>query len=430
MAATDAERPKPVGVPTRDTPGEAIPATNDRAARRPRRGATIAFRVVAIAVGLLAPLLALELALRAFGPFLPGNYDTGALVRRHPTLGHFHTPNFRGWVKTSQFTVQIDFNAWGLRDARTSYVKPDGTFRILALGDSYVEAAQVQQPQTMASRLEGVLESSTSQRVEVVNAGVFGYGTAQEYVLLDEIGADVRPDLVVLFFCHCNDIPNNNYRLELINGELSRALKPYFDYADDDAALRFIPPPAPSPRTSLRERLRDSSLLYNVIETGVVYKFELQNPQEAFNGIDGLEDPTRGKYDTKPRGEWERSWRITDAVIEKLRDRVKQIGARLVIVGIPEWRMLERGYWQRNDNKRLVDSGRGGPDAPIQLLDGIAGRLGVPHLDLRTTFQPRVDADGLHKYYLESDFHWTVDGNVVAADAVGAFLLRQGLVPR
>ena len=409
---------------------EGVARTHREAGRRRRPGATIAFRVIATALGLLVPLLALELALRAFGPFLPGNYDTGSLVRRHPTLGHFHTPNFRGWVKTNQFTVQVDFNALGLRDSRTSYAKPDGTFRILALGDSYVEAAQVQQPQTMTSRLEGVLGSSTSRRVEVVNGGVFGYGTAQEYLLLDQIGADVQPDLVVLFFCHCNDIPNNNYRLELIDGNLRRALKPYFDYGDDDDVLRFIPPPPPSPRTSLRERLRDTSLLYNVIETGVVYKLELQNPQEAFNGIDGLIDPTRGKYDERPTGEWERAWRITDALIEKLRDRVEGMGSHLVIVGVPGWRQLDRAYWSRDWNKRLIDSGRGGPDAPMHLLDRVAQRLKVPHLDLRAAFQEHVDADGLQKYYIEGDYHWTVDGNAVAADVVGAYLLSQGLVPR
>lgn len=389
----------------------------------------MAVRVTAILLGLLLPLLVLEVALRTFGPFLPGNYDTGAIVRRHPTLGHFHTPSYRGWVKTNQFTVQLDVNPMGLRDPRQSYSKPPGTFRVLALGDSYVEASQVQAPETAAARLEALLGQATSNPVEVINAGVFGYGTAQELILLDEEGVKYQPDLVVLFFCHCNDIANNNYRLELIDGDLSRALKPYFDLEDDDE-LRLIPPPPPSPRTSVRERLRDSSLLYNVIETGVVYKFELQNPQEAFNGVDGLVDPTRGKYDAKPRGEWERSWRITEAVIERLRDRAAASGARLAIVGVPEWRMLERTYWQRDDNKRLVESGRGGPDAPIKLLDGVAQRLQVPHLDLRGAFQPRVDADGLFRYYIEGDYHWTVEGNAVAADAVATFLAEQGLLPR
>src|SRR5438046_6078091 len=120
--------------------------------------------------------------------------------------------------------------------------------------------------------------------------------------------------MIVLFFCHCNDIANNNYRLELIDGDLNRALKPYFDLGRD-GQLRLLPPPPPTYQASLRHRLSQSSMLYNVFETGVVYKLELQNPREAFNAVDGLVEPTRGMFDIRPDGEWDRGWRITDAVM-------------------------------------------------------------------------------------------------------------------
>lgn len=430
---TDHVQRRQVSMPEPDGSASAIAAGPARASAAPgtRRGVVIAARVLAVTLGLLLPLLALEIALRLFGPFLPGNYDTGSMVRRHPVLGHFHPTNARTWVKTPQFTVRLDFNPMGLRDPRQSYEKPPGTFRVLALGDSYVEGAQVQAHETMAARLETVLTQTTGRTVEVINGGVFGYGTTQEYLLFDEIGAKFQPDLVVLFFCHCNDIANNNYRLELIDSDLRRALKPYFDLPDNSGELRLISAPPPSTRTSLRERLRDYSLLYNVIETGVVYKLELQNPQEAFNGVDGLLDPVRGKYDAKPVGEWDRAWRITDLALERVRDRASQAGIPLAVVGIPAWRMLDRQYWRRNDDtKRLVDSGKGGPTAPVALLDGITRRLNVPHFDLLHTFQPKVDADGLDRYYLEGDYHWTVQGNQVAAESVGAFLTERGLVPR
>lgn len=401
----------------------------DVASGRASRRRLVAFRVLAVVVSLALPLLVLEAVLRVFGPIVPGNYDTGPYVRRHPTLGHFHTPSFGGWIKTPQFIVRIDTNPMGLRDPRQSYAKPPGTFRVLALGDSYVEAAQVQADQMVTTQLERLLGASTSRPVEVVNAGVFGYGTGQELLLLEQEGVKYAPDLVVLFFCHCNDVANNDYRLELIDGDLSTALKPYFDL-EADGSLRLIPPPPPSPRTNLRMILRDHSMLYNLIETGVVYKLELQNPREAFNAVGGLVDPTQGKYEYEPGGEWERAWAITDRLIERVRDRAAEIGAPLVIVGIPEWRMLEPAYWRRDRNKRLVDSGRGGPDALSRRLDATARRLGVPHLDLQPAFQPRVDADGLFAYYFEADYHWTPAGHRVAADAVADFLQRSDLLPR
>ncbi len=401
-----------------------------RTTRRPGRAAVIAARATIIVVSLALPLILLEVSLRMFGPWLPGNYDTGSFVQRHPLLGHFHRPNHTNWIKTPQFTVRMNINPMGLRDPRQTYAKPPGVFRILLLGDSYVEAAQVQAEDSISMDLERKLTASMGRPVEVINGGVFGYGTAQEYLLLDQEGVKYQPDLVVLFFCHCNDIPNNNYRLEVPDSDLSRALKPYFDLEDDSSELRLIPPPPPSARTTVRERLRDSSLLYNVIETGVVYKLELQNPREAFNAIGGLVEPTQGKYDARPRGEWERSWQITEGILAKMRERASEMGAPLVVVSIPEWRMLDRAYWQRDDQKRLVGSGRGGPDAQVRLLQGIAGRLNVPHLDLVPAYQPLVDKDGLFRYYIEGDYHWTAAGHAVAADAVSAFLHERGLTPR
>jgi hypothetical protein len=387
----------------------------------------VAFRLVAVALGVIVPLIALEIALRLFGPFLPGNYDTGPYVRRHPTLGHFHIPNYGGWIKSPQFTVRIDINPMGLRDPRQSYEKPPGTFRVLALGDSYVEGAQVQGNETVSARLEQDLSRMLGRPVEVINAGVFGYGTTQEYLLLDEEGAKYQPDLVVLFFCHCNDVPNNNYRLELIDGDLNRALKPYYDIGRD-GQLRFIAPPPPSQQSDLRQRLRERSMLYNLVETGVVYKLELQNPREAWNGVDGLIDPTRGKFDLRPEGEWERGWRITDAVMEKLQTRTAAIGAPLVVVGIPDWRMIDDAYWQRDANKRRFDSGLSGPDAPATLLEQIAERLHLPYLDLTAVFRPRVAQDGLFSYFFENDLHWTVRGNEVAAQTVADALVQRGLI--
>jgi len=385
-------------------------------------------RLAAIGLGLLVPVLVLEICLRVFGPFLPGNYDTGAYVERHPLLGHFHVPNFSGWIKAPHFTTRIDINPMGLRDPRTSYEKPPGTFRILALGDSYVEAAQVDASEMVTTRLEGLLNQGASHPIDVINAGVFGYGTGQELLLLDQEGVRYQPDLILLFFCQANDVANNDYRLELIGQDLNRALKPYFDL-NADGTLRFIPAPPPHPITGLRQRLRNVSLLYNVLETGVVYKFELQDPREPWNAVDGLIDPVQGKYDLRPGGEWALGWHITAALIERIRDRAAAIGVPLAVVSIPSWRMLDRGYWNKDDNKRRLDSGRSSPDAPSWQLRDISNRLNVPFFSLMPAFQSRVDDDGLYTYFIPDDLHWTPSGHALAATAVADFLREQGLLP-
>jgi hypothetical protein len=383
-----------------------------------------------VLAGLLVPLLVLEAALRTFGPILPGNYDTGAYLVRDEALGHFHVRNFHGWIKAPEFTTQITISALGLRDRRQTYAKPPGTFRILLLGDSFLEAAQVQQWEGVAERLETLLNQDASQPVEVINAGVAAYGTGQELLLLEQIGAQLQPDLIVLLFFVGNDLTNNNYRLELWDGDLKLRLKPYFDLENDSRELKYIPGPPPAPRSGFAEMMRRSSVLYNVVETGVYNKLQLNYPREQLEGIGGLRTPLTGLYDTQPPDEWARAWRISEALLARIRDRATQIGAPLVVAGIPEWRVLDPVAWEdelRKSNPRStrLDSGRLQIGAPIDRLGEVVGRVGVPYIDLQAPIEV-AGRDGTRLYF-DFDKHWTAAGHAVAAEAIASALRTSGL---
>ena len=247
--------------------------------------------------------------------------------------------------------------------------------------------------------------------------------------MLDEIGHAIQPDLVLLFFCHCNDLANNNYRLDLPHGDLSVALKPYFDMPEYEDTLTFIGAPPPSRSTDVRQTLREYSMLYNTIETGVILKLELGNPREQVNAIGGLSDDAIGKYDVQPRNEWLRGWRITDALLARMKERSESLGARLVVVSIPEWRALDRTYWDRDTQKRNVASGRVRSDAPVRRLEAATRSLGVAHIDLTDAMQARGDEAGLFSVFIPEDLHWTPDGHRVAADAIETALRAQDIVP-
>lgn len=61
----------------------------------------------------------------------------------------------------------------------------------------------------------------------MVNFGVSGYSTAQEYVMLESTAARYRPDLVLLQFTNANDVKNNSAALEEVKG------RPYFTLSAD-----------------------------------------------------------------------------------------------------------------------------------------------------------------------------------------------------
>ena len=97
-------------------------------------------------------------------------------------------------------------NSHGFRDYERSYEKPKDTFRILVLGDSYVEALQVALQDSFTAILEKTLnENSTSTKFEVLNLGQSGFGTADEYMRYLNFGVQYSPDLVLLAFLTGND---------------------------------------------------------------------------------------------------------------------------------------------------------------------------------------------------------------------------------
>ena len=417
--------------------GAALPEEggDDRARSAHRRCVTprvVLGRLAAVVLGIAVPLLVLEAALRLFGPFLPGNYDTGAYLVRHAELGHFHVAGFDGWIKAPEFTTRVTISPLGLRDRRTSYAKPPGTYRVLLLGDSFVEAVQVDAQDGVAERLE-VAMNQDGRTTEVVNAGVAAYGTGQELLLLDKEGAKYQPDLILLLFFVGNDVANNNHRLELWDGNLKLALKPYFTL-EKDGSLRLIPGPPPNPPGDLTQRMRDCCVLYNVVETGVMNKLNQDYPRERLEAIGGLRTPLAGLYDKEPEDEWLRAWQISEALLARIRDRAAEIGAPLVIAGAPEWRALDAAVWRAeiektNPRSTRLTSGRLEPTAPTNQLGAIAARLGVRYIDLLPPLQQEYER-GNRALYCDFDKHWTPAGHAVAAEAIDRALREHGLAGR
>jgi hypothetical protein len=176
--------------------------------------------------------------------------------------------------------------------------------------------------------------------------------------------------------------------------------------------------------------MRRCCLLYNVIETGVYNKLDQNYPREQLEAIGGLRAPLTGLYDTQPDAEWERAWRISEALIARLRDRSAEIGARLVVAGAPDWRALDPEAWREelqrgNPRSNRLASGRLQIEAPTNRLGVIADRLGVPFINLLPPLQA-ASADGTLLYF-DFDKHWNVAGHAVAARAIDELLREGGL---
>jgi hypothetical protein len=101
--------------------------------------------------------------------------------------------------------VPTTVNARGYRGPLHLYEKTPGKNRLLMLGDSVAFGFGVRDFETFPFLLE-----LRSDRYEVVNLSVEGYGTDQELLVLEQEGLRYHPDVVVLNICVAND-PLDNF---------------------------------------------------------------------------------------------------------------------------------------------------------------------------------------------------------------------------
>jgi len=134
-----------------------------------------------------------EVACRIFAP--QGGY--GTLPEGAMNMLRFSEDIYLGWELRPGV---LDHNSAGFRGREASPQKLPGLWRIAVLGDSVTYGLHVAADEAYPRVLESLLEASGAGRVEVLNFGVPGYNSFQEYTLLKNRVLPLKPDLVVLTF--------------------------------------------------------------------------------------------------------------------------------------------------------------------------------------------------------------------------------------
>jgi len=207
-------------------------------------------RLAALTISTLLTFGLVEVGARVLG-FQPlaDVYSAPELFTQHdPELGWSLEPGAEGtYVGPRPFPIQfrapVRINSAGLRDDELGPV-PDGG-RVLVLGDSIVAGFEVPAEQTYPSVVQGRLTEALGAPVDVVNAGVRGYGTDQALLLYRDRLRQLEADVVVLHLT-AND-PDDNVTLHRMRRPFG---KPAFALADD-GSLEPVGTPVPRyPRCS------------------------------------------------------------------------------------------------------------------------------------------------------------------------------------
>ncbi len=161
---------------------------------------------------MVLPILAAEVLVRVLGlapDLLRIRMEEVNSVFRlsdNPILGYELRENAR--YTDQPHSAESKTNSHGQWDVERAYEKPQGTKRILVLGDSVVLGADVFD---FRNTMTGVLERLYDDpQVEVLNFGVTGYCTRAEMELLKTKGLKYQPDIVVLVFVENDYLPNGD----------------------------------------------------------------------------------------------------------------------------------------------------------------------------------------------------------------------------
>ena len=185
----------------------------DREGRRPYQHPTMRALLVVL-VSLIAGsigLVAVELLARLGEGFGCQN-ETASVATRNRFYGWGHIPGSSGWSQRClqgkpEFRTFVRINGLGLHDREIPYAR-SAARRILVLGDSFTEAFQVELDEGFSKRLKASLNAPDppGARVEIVNAGVSGWGTDNALLFFQTEGWRYRPDVVMLVFNTGNDV--------------------------------------------------------------------------------------------------------------------------------------------------------------------------------------------------------------------------------
>jgi len=178
-----------------------------------------------IAIMTIVTLAALEIILRVVDlrELREGVSERSLSYQYDAELGWAPVPGSDSEV-TNARTIHAHHNSLGLRDDEFTL---DDKPTIVFLGDSFVWGLDAEADERFTELLKPRIEG-----FKILAAGVSGYGTDQEYLLLKRLWPKVKPAVVVLMVCTDNDRQDNssNIRYEGYH-------KPYFTIAPDNVPV-------------------------------------------------------------------------------------------------------------------------------------------------------------------------------------------------
>lgn len=382
--------------------------------------------IVLVGVGLLGALLCLELMLRAYY-FLGDKQLFGIKPSRttlhfyeNETIGHAFEPNQRGWfvTLTHEYFTDVEINSQGWPDVEHTIEKPNDTYRILILGDSFVENIQVPLEKRFFRQLERSLNESHfaekfgKQKVEIIALGRGNTGTNQQYLMLRDFGLKYSPDLVIQAFLTANDIKNNSFELE------NDPYLPFFELNDNQLIELPHQKRSERPYAAIKDDIKHIRLVEILLILRQTYR-----ERNYANLIDYPID--YHVYDTEYNERYKYAWEVTQALLMKTKQLTEESGSRYMLVTLANneqvnkdvWESLLETYPSMNNSQLVIDK-------PDMLIHTFCEKHNFECYFMLPYFQEFVSQNTNSSTHYRFDGHWNETGTNLAAEYLLNILTR------
>ncbi|MEE9271306.1 MAG: SGNH/GDSL hydrolase family protein [Candidatus Krumholzibacteria bacterium] len=323
-------------------------------------------------------------------------------------LGWRFTPNRTYWdARENDHAITGRINSFGWRDRARSLAKPRDTYRIAVIGDSFVEAFQVELDSTFPAIIERQLNERSGQRIEVLNFGRSGMTQTEELLLLSEV-AGYSPDLVVVFFVPVNDVSE-------VSVETSdTALRPFYEISPGgELALntRFTESREYTIKAAVNQLKQHSALVSLVNQRYNLFRRHrrrnhIRAGQESGRGIGGA----LSLCTSTPDAVYARNYKLNKRLIGEMAGYCRTNGMRFMLV-CADWVYKTEDLARYAKIDPTFEAGYFEHD-----LENYASALGIDYAGLQTPFERAYKARGTPLHWQ----HWNYDGHRLVAAELAA----------
>jgi hypothetical protein len=366
---------------------------------------------------LVVYFLAVEVFLRVMIPFTETVYPT----RLSPTAGSLFLPNaLVSYTDHTDYWTQQKSNSLGFLDREPRIPKTPGTFRILVLGNSYVEGYMLPIDEKFWILLQRMMiRAFPNRKLDTVAMGRAGCGQECQLSFYETYGELLQPDLVIELITP-HDITYNSPLLMAVQNGWDPYHEPQLNYEvnDDDTTFRRIdidlnwsqhvlPLPAVTDRSAmLAARLKYLTAIPNFSPKLAGWKLPNDVDIDAMYAV---------RYDNMPLV-FKQALLLTDFAFERIKKFADRDHFRFLAVTTED--MDGAGVGTPGGRNTLFGRELDGGTLLRQLKRMLAAK-DFPLLDL----YPRFAAPGdINQSHYRHDLHWNSTGHQWAAEAIFDYL--------